>query len=297
MAAPRLDVAARCIGVGFLLLAIASIINLADLGAGVFESGWRVTLEFLLDPAAAIFTLIGWLFLVRVQAADTTQRNLLAAAYGTFGLRFAVLAISQYARATNLQFFSRDMAPFWLTALGYSVIAVGFLAGALGLRSLVDAPDPSGTASPARHATSRLIVAGYATIAVASLIGLSSNVTNGFFPDSDLRDQIQVFAQPLAAVVEVVAWWFLSRVIVRSVAQRYFLSKAFLALGLAIGADALAQLLSLTQIAHIGLSTAGTAQIWFGAVGSGVAAVGLILTSQYDGVQTSSSPQAAPARG
>ena len=61
-----------------------------------------------------------------METKDSAQKSLLVKAYVILGLQFSASCVGQLLRAGHVIFIDRFSAPFWITALGFGVGAVGF---------------------------------------------------------------------------------------------------------------------------------------------------------------------------
>ena len=76
-------------------------------------------------------------------AKDSAQRSLLAKAYVVLGLQFAASCAAYLLRAGHVIFMDRFSAPFWITALGFGVGAVGFFLTSFTIRKIDLVPSDS----------------------------------------------------------------------------------------------------------------------------------------------------------
>jgi hypothetical protein len=130
---------------GFGLLALSTAISSYNyvspsyLGGTGFSTYARLVLETL----SALFAAGGWWFLCQLEAKDSAQKSLLAKAYLVLGLQFSASCVAHLLRTGVVIFIDRFSAPFWITALGFGVGAVGFFLAAFTIGEIDLTPSDS----------------------------------------------------------------------------------------------------------------------------------------------------------
>lgn len=124
----KLPFSSRWIFSGFALLALSSVITFYNLASQSYlsQSGFNNDAQLVLATISALLAAGGWWFLCQLGAKDSAQKSLLAKAYGLLGLQFSASCIGQLLRAGSVIPINRFSAPYWITALGFGVGAIGF---------------------------------------------------------------------------------------------------------------------------------------------------------------------------
>jgi hypothetical protein len=132
----RHQLSRRLIFAGFAILALSGVITFYNLASQSYlsESGFSNDAQLVLATLSALFAASGWWFLCQLETKDAAQKSLLAKAYLVLGLQFSASCIGQLLRASHVIFVDQFSAPFWVTAIGFGVGAVGFLLTASALK-------------------------------------------------------------------------------------------------------------------------------------------------------------------
>jgi hypothetical protein len=113
---------------GFALLALSTAISSYNYVSQSYlgGTGSSTYAQLVLATLSALFAAGGWWFLCQLETKDSAQKSLLVKAYVILGLQFSASCVGQLLRAGHVIFIDRFSAPFWITALGFGVGAVGF---------------------------------------------------------------------------------------------------------------------------------------------------------------------------
>ena len=124
----RYQLSRRLIFGGFSLLALSTAISSYNYVSPSYlgGTGFSTYAQLVLETLSALFAAGGWWFLCQLEAKDSAQKSLLAKAYVVLGLQFSASCVAYLLRAGGVIFIDRFSAPFWITALGFGVGAVGF---------------------------------------------------------------------------------------------------------------------------------------------------------------------------
>lgn len=106
-------------------------------------TGFSTYAQLVLETLSALFAAGGWWFLCQLKAKDSVQRSLFAKAYVVLGLQFSASFVAELLRAGHVIFIDRFSAPFWITALGFGVGAVGFFLASLTIWKIDLVPSDS----------------------------------------------------------------------------------------------------------------------------------------------------------
>ncbi len=145
MTLSRHQLSRRLIFGGFALLALSTVISSYNYVSQSYPGGTGVSTyaQLVLETLSALFAAGGWWFLCQLGAKDSAQRSLLAKAYVVLGLQFAASCAAYLLRAGHVIFMDRFSAPFWITALGFGVGAVGFFLTSFTIRKIDLVPSDS----------------------------------------------------------------------------------------------------------------------------------------------------------
>jgi len=141
----RHQLSRRLIFGGFALLALSTVISFYNYVSPSYlgGTGYSTYAQLVLETLSALFAAGGWWFLCQLEAKDSAQKSLFAKAYLVLGLQFAASCIGQLLRAGHVIFIVRFSAPFWITALGFGVGAVGFFLASFTIREINLVPSDS----------------------------------------------------------------------------------------------------------------------------------------------------------
>lgn len=124
-----------------------------------------------------------------------------------------------------------------------------------------------------------MVVAGFALVALASVISYLQTVTNVGYSFNSFKEFFIPLVNVLAPIVLVVVWWFLSRVTPTNEQQSSLLQRAFLAM-------AVVELLILCSVLFDLIPYHGydgfwsNTSLWLVAIGALAASIGLVMLSR-----------------
>jgi hypothetical protein len=141
----RHQLSRRLIFGGFALLALSAVISFYNYLSQSYPGGnsTNTDAQIVLYALSALFAAGGWWFLCQLETKDSAQKSLIAKAYGLLGLQFSASCVAHLIGAGGVIFIDRFSAPFWITALGFGVGAVGFFLAPLTISKVELAPSDS----------------------------------------------------------------------------------------------------------------------------------------------------------
>lgn len=124
----RHQLSRRLIFAGFALLALSMAISSYNYVSQSYPGGlgFATYAQLALETLSALLAAGGWWFLCQLEAKDHAQQVLFARAYVVLGLQFSASCVAHLVGAGHVIFIDRFSAPFWITALGFGVGALGF---------------------------------------------------------------------------------------------------------------------------------------------------------------------------
>jgi hypothetical protein len=145
MAMPRVQIRALVI-LGFSLNAVGGVASYLDsVTSGGYEfNSFRVIVDPLFPPLAAVATVVAWYLLTQLEARDESGLKILRRAYLFFAIEYILFAASFNFIFTPIHYFGAFWvtAALWLDFIGALVAALGLFLTSRSLVASVDVDQP-----------------------------------------------------------------------------------------------------------------------------------------------------------